>query len=72
MLRSFVYLFWNNKALYFSISYEVKVNISKPFILDRETYIYEFPSSYHLLFAQMQIIFLVETVNECGSRLFSS
>ena len=33
MLRSFVYLFRNNKALHFYISYETEVNISKSFRL---------------------------------------
>ena len=61
----------------FSFFYKLwkKVNISKSFISDSETCIifYASSNSYHdLLIVQMQILFPVEKVNECVSRLFLS
>ena len=61
----------------FSFFYKLwkKVNISKSFISGSETcnIFYTSSDSYHdLLFAQMQILFPVEKVNECVPRLFLS
>ena len=73
-LHSFVkYLFWYKQALHFFTSYEKSSTYpSLSFLIEKLIFCASSDSYHNFLFTHMQIIFPVETVNECESCLFSN
>ena len=68
-----MYLFRCKKALHFFTGYEKRSTYPSLSFQIEKLIFYASSDSYHdLLFAQMQIVFLIETVSECESRLFLS